>query len=723
MAATALLLCLALGAPQESAGAQAWQPEGRPGGEAQTPRPPRESTDKDAEIVVTGARTALPATALPLTVDILGGEDFQRQAAVSGSVVDAVSARIPSFSPTREKLSGLGETLRGRSPLFAINGVPQSTPIRDGSRDAYTIDPFFIDRVEIIYGSNALQGVGGTGGVVNQVTVGAPRTNGVTVRALFQGSFQNGFAAEGAGGKGAALTGWRHGAFDATLGASIEERGAFRDGRGRRIGMDGAQGEIQDSSSRSLFARLGYQVARDARLELVANRFQLSGNGRYVTIAGDRATGLPSSTLRGDPPGTPAQNRADLLSLSFTERDLVGGALTAQFFFSRTRDIFGGGVFAMFQDPSIDRTGRLFDQSVNRSRKLGGKISYERSVPGLRNLVMVAGVDLLSDRTAQTLVVTGREWVPETTFRSVAPFAQGNLALWGGAVRLAGGLRRESVRLDIPDYTTLHFYGDRSVTGGTPTFSRLLKNGGVVLQPMPGLRAYAAYSEGYTIADIGRVLRAVTQPNVRIDDFLDLRPVVSDNREIGVEWQRGALEGGASWFRSSSRFGSLLVRNADGIFDVARQPIRIEGLELDILWRTPVSGLSLGGAYAHVEGRTDGNGDGIVDQDLDGANISPDRLNLFAAWERGRFSGRAALRHYFAQAFDGQDPRNDFAGYTLLDAEAGYSLGRHRLSIAVQNLADRQYITYYSDTQGPTDSLRYFAGRGRTFTLGLTTRW
>ena len=121
------------------------------------------SQDDPEAIVVTGIRTRLPVSALPVTVDVVGGKDLTDQVAVSGSVIDAISAKLPSFSPTREKLSGAGESLRGRSPLFAINGVPQSTPIRDGSRDGYTIDPFFIDRVEVIYGSNALQGIGATG--------------------------------------------------------------------------------------------------------------------------------------------------------------------------------------------------------------------------------------------------------------------------------------------------------------------------------------------------------------------------------------------------------------------------------------------------------------------------------------------------------------------------------------------------------------------------------
>lgn len=55
--------------------------------------------------------------------------------------------------------------------------MPQSTPLRDDARDGFTIDPFFINRVEVIFGSNAIQGVGGAGGVINYVTA-APRAEG-----------------------------------------------------------------------------------------------------------------------------------------------------------------------------------------------------------------------------------------------------------------------------------------------------------------------------------------------------------------------------------------------------------------------------------------------------------------------------------------------------------------------------------------------------------------
>ena len=418
------------------------------------------ATDKgtgEDTIVVTAARTILPPNALPLTIDIIGKDTLDQQIAISGSITDAVSSLTPSFSPTRQKLSGAGETLRGRSPLYAINGIPQSTPMRDGSRDGFTIDGFFIDRVELIYGSNALQGVGGTGGIVNQVTVGAPRTEGLGGRFLLQGTADDGFSKDGLGGKVAGFVQYKAGRFDATVGAAFERRGAFYDGDGRRIGINLTQGETQDSQTLSLFARLGYELSSTARLDLTASRFELKGDGDYVALAGNRLTGVPTSAVRGTPPGEAAQNRTESVALSLTDTDLGGGNFVSQIFFNRSRDTFGGEVNtqATFQDPALAPVGTLFDQSQNRSRKLGAKLSYERAVPGFEDLTVTVGFDALVDKTEQALIATGRVWVPPSDFRSLAPFGQANLKLFDGLVRLAGGVRWENVKIKIDDYHTL----------------------------------------------------------------------------------------------------------------------------------------------------------------------------------------------------------------------------------------------------------------------------
>lgn len=716
---------------------------------AQDAAPAGDKAARDDSIVVTAARTILPPSALPLTIDVIGKDSLDQQLAISGSVTDAVSNLTPSFSPTRQKLSGAGETLRGRSPLYAINGIPQSTPMRDGSRDGFTIDGFFVDRVELIYGSNALQGIGGTGGIVNQVTVGAPKEEGLGGRFLLQGTADDGFSGDGLGGKVAGLVQYKAGRFDATVGAAWEKRGAFYDGEGRRVGLNLTQGETQDSRTLSLFARLGYELSSTARLDLIASRFEMKGDGDYIALPGDRLTGVPTSAMRGDPPGESAQNRTESVALSLTDTDLGGGNFVSQIFFNRSRDTFGGEVKtqATFQDPTLGPVGTLFDQSQNRSRKLGAKFSYERAVPGFEALTVTLGFDALVDKTEQALIATGRVWVPPSDFRSLAPFSQANLKLFDGLVRLAGGVRWENVQIKIDDYHTLASttfvactatvttncglptYGGVAVAGGKPKFDDLLINGGIIIEPWQGIRAYASYAEGFTVPDIGRITRAVKDGGIDIDNFLDISPIVSNNREIGVEVKRGPLDATATYFWSSSDKGQLLIARPDRIFDVQRQRVEIEGLEVNVRVAMPIDGLKLGVGYAHIQGKYDSdsaNPDGIVDTDLDGTNISPDRLNLNASYNKGPVSALVQTQFFLGRTFHGKanpDPRNSFGGYNITDASLRYQTGFGGLSLSVQNLFDKFYIDYSSDTRLPTDNLAYFAGRGRTFALGWDYRF
>ncbi|WP_294051644.1 TonB-dependent receptor [Sphingomonas sp.] len=712
---------------------------------------PRKDAENSEEIVVTAARTMLPPNALPLTIDVIDKQRLDQQIAISGSVTDAVANLTPSFSPTRQKLSGAGETLRGRSPLYAINGIPQSTPMRDGSRDGFTIDGFFVDRVELIYGSNALQGIGGTGGIVNQVTVGAPKTDGVSGRVLVQGTADNDFRSDGIGGKAAGLVQWKLGRFDASFGAAYEKRGVFYDGDGRRVGLNLTQGETQDSTTVSLFSRIGYQVGDTGRIDLIASRFELRGGGNYVAVPGNRATGLPTSAIRGDAPGKPATSRTESVALTYTDTALGGGNFVGQIFFNRTHDTFGGEIapIATFQDPRLDPAEKLFDQSENRSRKLGAKLSYERAVPGFEALTATLGFDALIDKTEQRLIATGRIWVPPSDFRSLAPFAQANLKLFGGKLRLAGGARYENVEIRIDDYHTLASttyvapnkatYGGVAVSGGKLRFEDLLFNGGVIVEPVAGIRAYASYAEGFTVPDIGRITRAIKVPGVDLDNYLDISPIVSNNREIGVEAKRGPLDASVTYFWSSSDKGQLLIARASGIFDVQRQRVEIEGLEVNLGVKLPVPGLKASIGYAHLKGRYDADTvpDGKVDTDLDGTNISPDRVNLAADYASGPFSARVQTQFYLSRRFDGKartiddanplHPQklfmNDFGGYVLTDAYVRYQTGLGGLSLSVTNLFDKMYIDYSSDTRLPNDNTVFYAGRGRTFTLGWDYRF
>jgi iron complex outermembrane receptor protein len=66
--------------------------------------------------------------------------------------------------------------------------------------------------------------------------------------------------------------------------------------------------------------------------------------------------------------------------------------------------------------------------------------------------------------------------------------------------------------------------------------------------------------------------------------------------------------------------------------------------------------------------------------------------------------------------------KDDFIGYTVADAFARYALPVGAVSLGVQNLFDQQYISYNSDTTLPAKD-KFYAGRGRTLTLGWEARF
>src|SRR3546814_2838564 len=74
--------------------------------------------DGEDTIVVTAARSILPANALPLTIDVIGKEALDQQLAISGSVTDAVATLTPSRS--EEHTSELQSLMRISYAVFCL---------------------------------------------------------------------------------------------------------------------------------------------------------------------------------------------------------------------------------------------------------------------------------------------------------------------------------------------------------------------------------------------------------------------------------------------------------------------------------------------------------------------------------------------------------------------------------------------------------------------------
>lgn len=664
------------------------------------------------EIMVTTTRMDTPLSQLPNTVTLIDQQDLSQQISINNDLSTILGNMIPSFSPSRQKMTSSGESLRGRNPLYMVDGVPQSNPLRDGSRDGHTIDPLMLERVEVIHGANAIHGMGASGGIINLITRRPANEWQHSMRV--ESSVQGEDPGESLGYGGSYTLSGRTGNKDLLASVTYRKKGISYDANGDIIGFDNAQGDTMDSETVNLFLKSGIEWA-DQRLELTVNHFDLSGNNNWTGVNGDISKGVPTTAIESDVPGEAVSNEMTMLSVNYTHDDFLNQRLRLQVFDQDFAATYGGGTFATFADPAFG--GTVFDQSQNNSQKRGFKLTLaKKSLAGLP-VNLVYGADRLQDETYQALILTGRHWVPESSYDNLALFAQADYVGIEN-LNITAGVRHEDSSLDVKDFTTLHSYnGGQFVRGGNPEFSDTLFNVGSTYQLTDTWRLFANYAEGFSMPDVGRVLRGINTPGQDVETFLNLTPIVTENTEAGLEYARLNLSALLSYYTSDADFGQRLQANADGIYSVQRERTEIQGLEVRLQW-APTAADTLGLRAALTDGEYDSGDDGRVDTELSGANMSPDRINL--SWDRTwtpAINSRLQLNVLQDRNFRDSSGTvvTRFDGYVTLDAylEAGLPTGSLRLGL--QNLSNEDYFTYFSQTQG-SDS-RNFKGIGRSISL------
>ena len=664
------------------------------------------------ELVVSATRNQATADQMPQKTTIISREQIEQQLAITNDPGQVLASLIPSYSPSRQKLSNAGETFRGRSPLFLIDGVPQSNPLRDSARDSYTIDLSMVERIEVIHGASAEHGLGATGGIINFVTR-KPDSGSVNQSVSAQITSDDNVKSDGQGYKLNYRVSGQSGNWDYLTGITYQERGVFYDGDNKQVGI-AYPGELQNSKSHDLLAKVGYWLDDNQNIELFVNRFELEGNGDYEPVSGDRDNGIPTTAEPGDPDGEPGYNEVTTARLSYTHDDWLGNRVDTQVYSQSFRAQFATTPYFPYLDENGDTQ---FDQTRNKSDKLGGKFTLTRDGLFDNHLTLTTGLDVLQDETTQVLVETDRTYVPESRFRNIAAFLQGDVRVTD-RFSVHGGVRHEQAELEVDTYNTI----DRSnvtqdnvtVEGGSPDFDETLLNAGVVYQITDWAQAYGNYSEGFGMPDVGRVLRGIGTSGQDVDTLLQLQPIVTDNREIGtrMDWENYRLE--VAYYQSDSDFGERLTER-NGVWVGSREKTEIEGWEVtaeaDINPRH-----RLGFTYSYAKGESDTDGDGKVDQALTGINIAPETLRTTwsAAWTQA-LSSHLQYSHFLDRDVEGDTL--DFDGYGLFDASMAYKTGVGKVSLGIQNLLDESYVTYYSQAARASDDY-YFRGRGRTVTLG-----
>lgn len=650
-------------------------------------------TNPIEEVVVEGHFQRLPAdlSAFPGSVTVVGFEELQVQRAMVDDLGVILGNQIPGFSPSgsQTSASNFDQTLRGRKPAVFIDGVPITTPMRDGAQDIRSLHPAVIESIQVIRGSTTLYGNGGAGGVINYIT--RTPTEG---QISYQTEVSTGASLTHVGdsmpfGLNQYING-DTGVFDFLLNGSINVTQSAFDANGDRIPPNpNVQIGLADSVIYNLFGKMGFEQGNH-RFELSGLFYEQRQDTDYELVNGDVSEGIPTSTKPADfhPDRVDPGNENIVINAVYTHADVLGGTARVQAFYQDYESMFEWFPDPVFPDngqPYViaEKWGSRVDMTtpLNNTPLGGGSISW--------------GLDFWQDETGQPLQ-DGRTYVPELKQTTLAPFIQAELPLMD-RLSVMGGLRYEDIDVDVPDYTAL--FSGAEVTGGTIKYSETTYNVGFVANLFEGVDLFASISQGVSVAELGRILRQTT---VDIDiDTINLEPSVTDSYEIGFRGSLNTFSYSAVAFKNESDLGTN-VSQVPGTeqFIVLLQPEEIKGYEFTLDY-TPTETLRLGGSYSKLEGKTDSTNDGSFDSYLTGQRIPPSKFTAYVETEirdgwslrvQGTYTGE---RNKFpgSTAFG----KGEVNSHLILDAYTKFSVGAGDLSVAISNLLNEDYYTHTSE--------------------------
>jgi len=120
----------------------------------------KDSTQHLEEVVISTTRMPEIKQNAAATVTILGQKQIAEMSKSAPDITHLLGMLTPGMALSSNTTSSRSQSLRGRSALILIDGIPQSTPLRSTDRDIRTIDIAAIDHIEVVKGSTALYGNG-----------------------------------------------------------------------------------------------------------------------------------------------------------------------------------------------------------------------------------------------------------------------------------------------------------------------------------------------------------------------------------------------------------------------------------------------------------------------------------------------------------------------------------------------------------------------------------
>ncbi len=456
------------------------------------------------EVTVTASRRPEVVDRTPAFVQVITANEIKAQMAIASSISNILGYTVPSLGFSSNTTSNTGQTLRGRTPLIMIDGIPQSTPLRNGARDIRTIDPSVIERVEVIKGATAIYGNGADGGVINYITL-KPQANksfnastsiartGMAVHAGETGGFR----------LNQQFTG-KTGNLDYVVAGMYEKTGVYKDANGIAITPVNGYGE---TGLINIFSKMGYNLNDRNRVEVMYNYFSSKQNSTYIEQVG-KHNESPTIGVKGESKGVDEGTRYNHNAyIKYQAKNLfLNTSLEASAYMQKFFTVYGYSAYfipAMQSTIYADKEGARL--TLNTPWKIGTQAENE----------VVYGIDYLHDQTWQTLT-DGRVWVPKMNLHNPAPFVQLTSTIkrhWIVKV----GYRLDQVSLSIPSFTqikTSQAVGGKVINGGDLSFTASTFNAGLRFAKWEAFKPFVSFTQGFSMVDIGLYVRSAKEDDI-----------------------------------------------------------------------------------------------------------------------------------------------------------------------------------------------------------------
>jgi len=678
------------------------------------------------EVVITANRIKEKKTDAVANVTIIDQKKLQQFIKIAPDMSHLIGMIEPAMSLSTNTTNNRYQNLRGRSVLVLIDGIPQSTPLRATDRDIRSIDPAAVERIEIVKGATSIYGNGAIGGIMNIVTKKSPKNvifgGQTTIGASARDSFKEN---RGFGYRFNQQFYGNYKGFSYLVDGAMNQTGSAIDGTGEYISPRYGLGDVRTYNG---LVKLGYQFDDDNKVEAMYN-FHQSLQNTPLVASGGKYLERPRIGVYGtkDPAAQDEGMRYNHNAyIKFNSNNI----------FKRTDlelSAFTQHQYAIFDyrkhNARSPRWESSSGQATVKGEKYGIRTQLTSKVLFSENVFtqLLYGADVLIDKTSQPLV-DGRYWMPELTSYNSAPFLQTKTTFFQYYV-LKAGLRYDYIDVSVPNYEVLRLRNTDPrvyVKGGDLTYNNLSPNVGIAYNQFKYFQPFISYSQGFSIFDLGRTLRAA---KADVLSKINTEPVKTENYEAGAYAELSKyVHLSGSYFYTYSKLGSDL-KSVSGFWVVDRTPQKVYGFEVnaDIF---PAKWLTLGGSFISFEGKKKSTEDGDWDGYMSGTSIPAPKATAYIRVTPTEYSYlqvnylHTGSRDRFSPDNRGVYTEGEGIVYPidLFSLSAGYTFNKSfSLALGIENLTDKVYYTPASMLV--VRDAEYARGNGRYFNLSLTYRY